>query len=474
MVSSRRWALVVSIALGVVLSLVAIEVGLRLVGWSITEKQAINNPGLTFAPNEFRIVTLGESTTAEFSAGRALFWPAQLEQRLNAANLGRQFKVINLARGGTSSPLLVRKIEDQLPQLRPHLVISMMGVNDTVEFEFLHTGGWRSLRLVKLASWIYRGIAARKPGGVTGPSLTDADYDRIENQVNEPLAVERLRTRSDLDAARTAVAAIAAREAAHQSTVYVIGAKMVQRATASGTGNQVQVGDPFHESLVALCVELADQAHRLGSVPERLRSTLLGVELHCLDHDRVKARTRVREALAEGFPLDEHVSTMIGAVGVEDDRELARLLKEKGYSRGSQPFLVTLANHRKLAELLEAQHVAYAAMQYPTGSRKATVNLFTADPRHEFVNLIQAMYAAYPEDQKVAPEYEQVVIIDNEDFDRVVNVANRDQYFTDTFTAYAGGRFGHTTPRGHALIADNAARAIVDNWQRILKSVNGR
>jgi tetratricopeptide (TPR) repeat protein len=86
---------------------------------------------IPISTNAFRILCLGESTTAASLQGqRDISWPAQLEEILNRRIPGRYFQVVNKGRVGTNTSLILAKLPYYLDRYRPDLVISMLGVND--------------------------------------------------------------------------------------------------------------------------------------------------------------------------------------------------------------------------------------------------------------------------------------------------------------------------------------------------------
>lgn len=95
-----------------------------------------------------RILAVGESTTdARVSRGRS--WPEILQEKLRKR--GYRVTVINAGKAGTNSSLILAGLEDELERSRPHVVISMMGINDSgdLRFDFPETP-FRTLKLLSL------------------------------------------------------------------------------------------------------------------------------------------------------------------------------------------------------------------------------------------------------------------------------------------------------------------------------------
>jgi len=118
------------IVLGVFLSAVLLEVGLRLSGFVLLSMQEHRNAVSIRQKGSYRILCLGESTT-QFGGNHS--YPRQLEQILNQRNLGVQFSVINKGDVGADTTVILSKLEGYLNRYKPDMVIAMMGVNDKYE-----------------------------------------------------------------------------------------------------------------------------------------------------------------------------------------------------------------------------------------------------------------------------------------------------------------------------------------------------
>ena len=87
------------IVLGIFLTVILLEVGLRIAGGVVLYLQEKHNH-MSFNPNEYRILCLGESTTA---LGGEDSYPSQLEEMLNSQNQQKRFTVINKGLISTTS-----------------------------------------------------------------------------------------------------------------------------------------------------------------------------------------------------------------------------------------------------------------------------------------------------------------------------------------------------------------------------------
>src|SRR5882672_1267859 len=118
----RLWLFIFGISLAVV----CLELSLRMAGMFVLYLQERHNH-LSFSRNEYRILCLGESTTA---LGGEDSYPSQLEAMLNAQSRQQKFTVINQGIISTTSDYIVSHLEQDLDVYKPQLVVVMMGIND--------------------------------------------------------------------------------------------------------------------------------------------------------------------------------------------------------------------------------------------------------------------------------------------------------------------------------------------------------
>ena len=147
----KRAALVL---FGLLLGLVAAEIGLRATAWMfLRTRRAAGHPPAQQA-NQYRILCLGESTTADMMFLGKESYPAQLERILNERSKGARFEVINGGVPATTTDGILEDLPKNLEQQRPDLVVTMMGINDG---EWVYPGSqiWGRLRVWKLARMLY-------------------------------------------------------------------------------------------------------------------------------------------------------------------------------------------------------------------------------------------------------------------------------------------------------------------------------
>ena len=118
------------IGFGILLTLFILEAGLRLGGFIFKWNQdSDNRKALSRNHGDFRILCIGESTTA---LGGENSYPFQLEEILNHKGLKQKFKIINKGMVAKISTDIVEQLEENLNIYKPDLVVSMVGINDSL------------------------------------------------------------------------------------------------------------------------------------------------------------------------------------------------------------------------------------------------------------------------------------------------------------------------------------------------------
>jgi lysophospholipase L1-like esterase len=132
-VAIRKWLRRLCIELGyLVFLIVLLEATLRLGGFLLLLPRYLTQNAAQESETEFRILAIGESTTFGFGVGPEKAYPKRLEQLLRERK-GLDVTVINTGVPAQTSTSILRNIRYQLEKFRPHLVISLFGINDTNE-----------------------------------------------------------------------------------------------------------------------------------------------------------------------------------------------------------------------------------------------------------------------------------------------------------------------------------------------------
>ncbi|MBU0548426.1 MAG: tetratricopeptide repeat protein, partial [Candidatus Omnitrophica bacterium] len=122
-VKISSWKNISLVLFGIILSIVILELGLRLGGFILLSLQEHRNLASIKQKATYRILCLGESTTQ----GQ---YPSFLEEILNQRDIGIKFSVIDKGIVGTNTRAIVSHLEANLDKYQPDIVVTMMGIND--------------------------------------------------------------------------------------------------------------------------------------------------------------------------------------------------------------------------------------------------------------------------------------------------------------------------------------------------------
>jgi lysophospholipase L1-like esterase len=114
----------------VFVTLVALEICLRLVGWATLTLRARQPDAGTQQGPVLRMLHLGESTTFGLGVRPDEAYPAVVAEILKAQFPAQQFVSINRGVPGLVTSAMERTIDEKLATVRPHLVTIMAGAND--------------------------------------------------------------------------------------------------------------------------------------------------------------------------------------------------------------------------------------------------------------------------------------------------------------------------------------------------------
>ncbi len=201
-----------AVGLGFLAALVCLELLVRMAGWiSVARQQAHNRRAAV--KGEYRILCLGESTTAQGVGPFDAIWPGQLQNILNRQKLGVIFRVINEGKIAVNTTSILAEVPNYLRRYDPQMVISMMGINDeavqyyrgipdSTGFLFRH---WRTYRLFDLL-WAKNEENHSSPSAI--PSGMEASWRQEKfpspaiqaycNQANSLMATGRQREAAEL------------------------------------------------------------------------------------------------------------------------------------------------------------------------------------------------------------------------------------------------------------------------------------
>jgi len=470
---------------GLVFTLVFLEMCLRAAGFVSNSLHEIKNRSSISQKDSYRIMCLGESTTAKQ-------YPSFLEEILNGRDIGIKFSVIDKGINGTNSSAILSLLEKNLKDYKPDMVIAMFGCNDKGEIMYYknipeaNSGLFRYLKIYKLARIIYMHILNRKtftaknnaveaklikeiklsPKDGSAYAELGSFYKRqgmlprgerffeklIKLNSGNALAyielgvIYRLQGRP-LEAAKILKKAIELNPAIGRSynelgIVCRAGGKLPEAEQLLKKGIEIDPGDEQGYT------ELARIYRRQGRLPEAEQLLKKGIEIdpyyNELAYGELVALYRMQGRLAEAEellrkaieinPKDKWNNDKFsrGLISIHKEINTTQPQEEYPIKTDDKISLITVNNYYRLKETLDEKGIRLVCVQYPMRS-------------------IEPL-------KKVFDGMEGVIFVDNSEIFRTA--VKRDGY-KDYFIDMFGGDFGHCTPKGNGLLAGNIANSIL-------------
>lgn len=474
--------------LGIIGSLIVMELSLTTAGWIFYSLQDLRNGRAVMSRSDVRILCLGESTTA-MDDGRA--YPRQLEKILNDMNLGVRFQVFNKGVPGIYTMGILLRLSENLDKYKPDIVITMMGINDPLEdisdpgvemgrhaVLFLN-----SFRTGKLCLYLWEAYQRKfwhvregNPVFLTGNADSFEYLAMGENYLsqNDVAAAERMFA-SAITAdphnheAYASLAGIYIErydfEAAEQlylrnrqlnpdnfevyddlAEIYYF---MDRHEDSERILREALALDPYYAPAYAQLArynrlrgnwqrteDILDEG--LSRLPAFLHGDLYA-ELAQL-YTALNRTDRLEEVYHKALALNPEDERLLGMFGVYflekgEDKQARTYLQKAADIRRLSYNPETAIHYRQLRRLLAWRGIRLVAMQYPMRD----------------VNILKRMLGSDPD----------ILFVDNgPSFRAAVKRESFDAYFTDRFA----GDFGHATEKGNRLVAENAAKAIAERF----------
>lgn len=371
---------------------------------------------------------------------------------------------------GTSTPFIIRDLERDIDKIDPHLVISMMGINDISSLEYFQRDDWlSSLRTIKLANWLAQGLRQRFL-----PDISPAESHEIYRTTSlmppgsirtTMYDVPKIQSQADLNLFRENIEKYA-NSLPRRQRYFVY-----QIATIGlfNSNNQHAVEHKLASTLVTELQTAAIEMNRkwLLHYPADMFAVrfFLYTTVH-RDDLQTERTTHIHQALDHGGLLDDTLISLIGSYRDPRIQEEIRKLSIR-HDSSETPLEKTRNNYLHVARMLKKRNIHYMAMQYPTANSSALRAIFSSQKSRK--NSFRDFISAPDIDSPITPEFSHILFVSNENFRTIVTQENEAEYFTDMFVSDQQLRFGHTTDKGHQLIANNIVQVFRQNWERLKK-----
>jgi tetratricopeptide (TPR) repeat protein len=472
---------------GLLLLSVLLEVCLRVAGFAFWGPQELRNYASSRMSGTYRIMCVGESTTA---MGGRYAYPNQLERILNEKSKGMKFSVINKGIVGVSSAVLLSKLEEDINKYEPDMVISLMGINDYNVCKVYIKGAPRgkncfveSLRIYKFVKFILMRVVKKAEGiGLFKPnpdpraflagSLSDRGYvilgrfymDRGEFAEAEELFRKAIGLnpknaqafsglgRCYNNLGKTAAGEEALKKASElnpKSEIPYIGlgwCYWVQR-------EQVKAVEAFKAAInlnpknasayngLGWCylsqselLKAEDAFQRAIQINPKDDSSYFGLG-HCHKmQGRPKEAGEAYKKAIEVNPKNDRAYGALTSIFIEqrDFKLMEEYRNEAARIRGEYYNSMTIHNYRMLKQILDKRKIKLVCVQYPMLNIGPLKGIFENENGINFVD-----------NEKI--------------FKEAIQKQPYEEYFEDMFA----GDFGHCTPKGNRLLAENIANAIL-------------
>ena len=392
---------IVVIICGIFFSLIILEIGIRAGGFIFSSLQEYRNKVSIRRNGSYKIMCLGESTTARQ-------YPGPLEEILNKRNIGISFSVIDKGIVGTNTFIILSQLKQNLDIYKPDMVIVMAGYNDVgikyyedipeaTTWVFQHCSVYRFIRLIymhivkKLKEQDIRGLGRVNPK----KSATLSDLRSCHEKAEESLKKDiMLHTQNDTHYLELGWA-------------YKNQNKLLEAEESFKKAIEL---NPKNDNAYFELGWLYREQGKFSQAEEAFKKV---IDLNPKNNNAYRAILLLYETI--GKP------------------ELAKEYAQK-VDRLSLWYYnpATVNNYHKLKEILDKRGIRLVCVQYPLRSIEPLKKIFEKD--------------------------EGVIFVDNESvFREVLKKASYREYFRDML----GGDFGHCTEKGNRLLAQNIADVIL-------------
>jgi hypothetical protein len=496
----------VAIVIGIAATLLVVEVVLQTT--SLVVKIKDHGEGVAPSEGEFRITCIGESTTYGL-------WPSHLQAILNEGSPGRAFRVINRGEVGIRTDDVARQIEGWLDEDRPHLVITMLGINDEGNVLVYPRNGSRGWLMEHSRTTRFLALLWRSAFDIGAPAETDDDGPRGDGHLDDEIRAELARLKGLRTAAMQRFRISETIEIERELIVKDPGTPVYHvsllRELLLNHEQQERI-DEFFSQEIGIDSSQLDEAEKSAEIErwmERTGDRLAGLKIltsiarwandtegetrlleAAVDDPEIAGPAWLRMAdFASLFDRTEFAKQcLLNADGaLPDDYQWSLLLAEISFrleaydlSVGSiQRALALRPDLPTSHELVLLGQLANACEQSGDGARAAAYRAqrddlelgrfreFTRFYYQRVVDIIRAreipvIAMQYPllsvESLRKLLDYrEDVSYLENRaNFEAALAEYSYPKIFDDTFA----GSFGHLSPRGNRLVAENVAAAL--------------
>ncbi len=396
-----------TILVGILLSFTVLEIGLQTTEFIFKNIKEYKNKRIK-QDNVINILCLGESTTD----GQ---WPPILQKILDIKSKHIKFNIIDEGKGGTNTFFISQQIKSYLEKYQPDCIILMMGINDK-GLPYIK----KNIKILNLFQLIYKHVKNKYFYNYTDETFT-ALIELARNLINQKKYRES----------------------------EIILSFLLDKS--NNTSEQTFL------SLMELYVE-SKQFDKFKNLIDKYNGCIIPPILYSIEEfflDQGYSKEKIRNWLLRNEKRLINEDSMLDPIFKKYD---CLYLSDK------------IKHHRICEQVLVKKTILN---QNNTQTKQNYIN--TIDYIYEFNKKILIMPMQYPtlsvenlkEILKDSKYYDNFVFISNEEnFTQALKTHKREEIFRDNFGESFGQNFGHCTELGNTIIAENAAKTILDQYQK--------
>ncbi|MBF0521764.1 MAG: hypothetical protein HQL24_01785 [Candidatus Omnitrophica bacterium] len=400
--------------------------------------------------NTFRILCIGESMSYD---GENFSYPTQLETILNARSQKHHFKIINKAIPGEGSDVAVQRLNSWIEEYHPHIVVAMMGINDYVDSVPFDKKTWPqkflglldNVRVYKVAKTLVKDAFPQKqtlekdfPSNTARQIQATQSFGQIKSL---PDIIEEKLKKLPPDLTRVYLVALF-----HEGKKHYEAASFLFQKLTEANLDPVLTEWTFQKWGDTACESknyteyVKVMRHKLEKNPEDpwvAEQTWRMCRDNPKDQEIVEALNDLIKTHPNTRGLHDILGGCLAETGQKAEAEKHWAKAEELRGLGKNP--ITHISFTKFFSILKQKDITAVVVQYPMRSLSLLKNLL--------------------EDIDGASEAHYVD--NNSSFREALKRGSYSEYFKDR----AGGNFGHCTPKGYRIIANNVANVILKSFE---------
>lgn len=437
-----------ALLIGMFITLLLLEIILRIIGWWEVNRNSFLK--IDNSKNELRILALGDSMTA---LGGINSYPNQLEKKLNdSKKIDKKVRVVNGGVVMTSSTDLFTNIKSNLDKYNPKIVMVMTGINDNIESNYKSTIV-KKIKNSNTENILYnKNIIRNKDNFLFRFKVTllfsnliwnineiwITDYDKLIKEGNLygksgnlPKAISFY-----LKAVIKNIYGDAGYFKLFQYLTFlpfrirIQFCELAYKLNQGSYNNNLCMSNKYKKAGYSQGLSYLKELSK--KFPKKTEPALEVARLAFSKKDYKTAREYLDKALIidDNYPKKQILDLLAKIYFIEGN-----VLKNKEMVEKIS-FLTeeTRKNYQEIAELCRTRGIKLISIQYPMRDVNILKSYFTDSSNVYFVD-------------------------NNQSFEDAVNKYGYDQVFIDAFA----GDFGHGSPLGNKIIAENVAKVILDN-----------